>query len=260
MPIFCSGMPELPEPTVSNLTAGSPPTVSVSGIYKDDTNQTLTFTVVGSGAVGNGNLRLDVTNGAGDVVSTLNVGAGYAAGDTIEMANGVKITVGTGDLNNGDSFEIDVLATADTSGFLAAAGMNTFFSGSGASDMAVCRAIVNDPDRIATASGSDLSDNVAALRLSGVQNEPIEALDELTPNEYYHRIIANLGQDVALKESQQANIEAMLENLGQQQSEVSGVNINDEAARLLVFQQMFQAVAKYLSGLQEVMLTLMDVV
>jgi len=247
------------EPTVSSLTAASPPDVSISGIYNADTNDTFTFTVAGTGAVGNGDLRLDVTNAAGDVVSTLNVGSGYAAGDVIAMSNGIKISVGIGDLNNGDSFEVDAFATTDTSGFLAAAGMNTFFSGSGASDMAVRSFVADDPDRIATAVGSDLADNVAALRLSGVQDEAVSSLGGLTPSEYYQRIVASVGQEVALKESRQANIEAMLENLGQQQSEISGVNINDEAAQLLVFQQSFQAVAKYLTTLQEAMMVLMDV-
>jgi len=250
----------LPEPSSSSLTAASPPEVAVSGIYDDDTNETFTFTVSGTGTVGNGNLRLDVTNTAGDVVSTINVGTGYAAGDVIEMANGIELSVGLGDLNDGDTFEIQAFANTDTSGFLAAAGMNTFFSGSGASDMAVCRAVAADPDRIATAVDAELADNEAALRLARVQDDAADSLEGLTPNEYYQRIVANLGQDVALKESQQANIEAMLNNLSEQRSELSGVNINDEAAQLLVFQQTFQAVAKYLTTLQDSMAVLMDMV
>jgi flagellar hook-associated protein 1 FlgK len=194
------------------------------------------------------------------VVSTINVGSGYAAGDVIEMANGIKLAIGTGDLNNGDTFEVEAFATTDTSGFLASAGMNTFFSGSGAADIAVVRAVANEPDRIATAIGGDLADNVAGLRLAGVRDEATSLLDGLTPNEYYQRIVADLGQDVSLKESQQANVEAMLTNLNQQRNDVSGVNINDEAARLLVFQQTFQAVAKYLTGLQEAMAILMNMV
>jgi len=250
----------LPEPTVSNLTSAVPPDVSISGIYTADTNETFTFTVAGTGTVGNGSLRLDVSNVSGDVVSTLNVGSGYAAGDVIEMSNGIKIALGIGELTDGDSFEVDAFATTDTSGFLMAAGMNTFFSGTGASDMVVCRAVADDPDRIATAIGNDLADNVAALRLSGVRGEGVDSLNGLTPNEYYQRIVANLGQDVALKEAQQANTEAMLENLSQRRSEISGVNINDEAAQLLVFQQTFQAVAKYLTSLQEAMMVLMDII
>jgi flagellar hook-associated protein 1 FlgK len=250
----------LPEPTVSNLTAASPPTISVSGAYNEATNQTLTFTVAGSGTVGNDSLRLDVTDEAGEIVSTLNIGSGYAAGDVIEMANGIKISVSTGDLNDGDSFEVEVLATTDTSGFLAAAGLNAFFSGASASEMRVCNSVADVPDRIATAFGSDLTDNLAALRLSSVQGQTVESLEGMTPSEYYHRTVANLGQQVALRESRQENVEAMMQNLRQRQSDISGVNINDEAAQLLVFEKMFQAMAKYLDSLQTAMTTLMDVV
>lgn len=250
----------LPEPSVSNLTAASPPDVAISGVYGGGVNETFTFTVAGTGTVGNGSLRLDVTNSDADVVTTINVGSGYAAGDVITMSNGIKIAVGTGDLNNGDTFEVDAFANTDTSGFLASAGMNTFFSGVGASDISVVRAVAAAPDRIATAMNGDLSDNLAGLRLAGVRDETATILDGLTPSEYYQRIIANVGQDVALKQSQQANVEAMLTNLDQQRSELSGVNINDEAAQLLVFQQTFQAVAKYLTGLQDAMMILMDIV
>jgi len=52
----------------------------------------------------------------------------------------------------------------------------------------------------------------------------------------------------------------MLQNLQKQRDDLSAVNINDEAAQLLVFEQMFQAAAKYLSGLQMTMTTLLDIV
>ncbi len=250
----------LPEPTATNLTAASPPDVSIGGIYNASANDTLTFTVVGTGSVGNGDLRLNVTDQASAVVGSLNIGSGYAAGDTIEMSNGLKLSLDVGDVNTGDSFEVEVFATSDTSGFLAAAGLNTFFSGTGASDMAVCQCIADDPDRIATAIGPDQADNIAGLRLAGLQDEPVTLLEGLTPNEYYQRIVAEVGQEVALKESQKSNVEAMMANLRQQQSEISGVDINDEAALLLVFEKTFQAIAKYLNSLQNAMGTLMEVV
>lgn len=249
----------LPEPTTSNLTAAGPPTISVSGTYAGQTNQTLTFTVAGSGTVGNGTLRLDVRDEAGEIVSTLNVGAGYAAGDVIAMANGIKIAIGFGDLNDADSFQVQALATTDTSGFLAAAGLNPFFSGASASEMRVADRILEAPDRISTAFGADLTDNLAAQRLADVGNQAVDSLAGMTPSEYYHRIMANLGQEVALKQSRQENVEAMLQNLRQRQSDISGVNVNDEAAQLLVFEKMFQAMAKYLNSLQTAMDTLMNV-
>ncbi|MBN2133952.1 MAG: flagellar hook-associated protein FlgK [Sedimentisphaerales bacterium] len=250
----------LPEPSVTNFTAGSAPTVAVSGIYDGTGNDTFTFTVVGSGSVGNGSLRLEVTDQAGNVCNTLNIGSGYAAGDVLEMTNGIKIAVGSGDLNDGDSFDVEAFATTDTSGLLAAAGMNAFFSGASASEMQLCQAIVDTPDRIATAVGGDLLDNVAALQLSQLREEELDALGGLTPGEYYQRTVASLGQQIALKQSQRDNVEAMIQNLETQKSDLSGVDINDEAAQILVYEQMFQAMAKYLNTVQDTMMTLMQVV
>ena len=248
----------LSTPTATNFTALSAPTVSVSGLYSGTQNDVFTFTVMGSGSVGNGALRLDVRDGEGGVVGTVNIGDGYAAGDAVTLNNGLKIALSTGELNAGDHFQVQALADTDTSGFLAAAGMNAFFSGVSASEMRVCNDILNAPDRIATALGEDLTDNIGALRLAAVRDAAVDSLQGMTPGEYYQRTVADLGQQVALKQSQQANVEAMLQSLDKQRSDLSAVNVNDEAAQLLVFQQMFQAAAKYLSSLQTTMTTLMD--
>ncbi len=250
----------LPEPTATNFTTASPGTVSVAGIYDGDENQTFTFTVEGTGSVGNGSLRFNVTDGGGSLVSTLNIGEGYAAGDSLRLRNGIKIVLSTGQFNDGDSFAVEALATTDTSGFLAAAGMNTFFSGASASEMQVCNDISDLPDRIATAYGSDLTDNTAALQLAAVRDEAVDGLGGMTASEYYHRLVADIGQQVDLRESRQENVETMLQNLENQRNEISGIDINAEAAQLMVFEKMFQAMAKYLATLQTTMNTLMNMV
>jgi len=52
----------------------------------------------------------------------------------------------------------------------------------------------------------------------------------------------------------------MVKNLADQRSDISGVNINDEATKLLIFEQMFQAMAKYLSTVQSSLATIMEIV
>jgi flagellar hook-associated protein 1 FlgK len=138
--------------------------------------------------------------------------------------------------------------------------MNTFFSGNSAGKIQIVDGIAGTPDRIATAYGVDLTDNAAALRLAAVRDQGLDSLTGMTPSEYYHRIVANIGQQVDLRESRQSNVEAMIQNLENRRSEISDVNINDEAAQLMIFEKMFQAVAKYLATLQSVMNTLMDMV
>ena len=124
--------------------------------------------------------------------------------------------------------------------------------------MHVCEDIAAAPGRLATATGSGLTDNAVALQLARVRDEALESLAGMTPNQYYQRAVSDLGQQVSLKQTQQENAESMLQNLEMRRNEISGVDINDEAAQLLVFENMFQAVAKYLNTLQTAMATLME--
>lgn len=251
----------LPRPTISDFTGTtSPPAVSLSGNYTGTENKTFTFTVSGTGSVGNGSLQITVTDGDGNAVTTLNVGSDYPAGDRLDIGNGVKIALGIGDLVDGNTFQVDAFANTDTSGVLAAAGINTFFSGNNALNIAVCSDISAAPGRIATALRDDMTDNNNALRLVALRDQAISDLDSLTPAEYYRRLITDIGQHVSVKQSHQKNVEVMVQNLASQQSEISGVNINDEAARMLIFEQMFKAMAKYLSTLQSSLSTIMEII
>jgi flagellar hook-associated protein 1 len=250
----------LPIPTDSDFSgASSPPDISVSGIYSGADNQTLTFSVSGSGSVGNGTLELVVNDNNGQTIAILNIGSGYAAGDELDVGNGIKITLGAGDLAAGNTFNVDAFAQTDTTGLLAAAGINTFFSGKDASDIAVCSDIIDMPGRIATAASSDMTDNVNILRLAGLRNEPATELNSMTTGEFYRQLVTDIARELSSTETRQENIQAMVQNLVSQQSQLSGVNINDEAAQMLLFEQMFQAMSKYLSTLQNSMSTMMEI-
>ncbi|MHC4679838.1 MAG: flagellar hook-associated protein FlgK [Planctomycetota bacterium] len=251
----------LPLPTASDFTgATSPPTVSVSGIYTGTTNQTFTFTVSGTASVGNGTLQITVTDGDGSTVTTLNIGSGYAAGDRLDLGNGIKISLSAGDLVDGNTFEVDAFADTDTSGVLAAAGINVFLTGSDASEMAVDSDIVTTPGRLATALGAEMTDNSNALRMEALRNQAITDLSSMTPGEFYRRLTADIGQQVAIKQIHQDNVEAMVQSIANQQDGISGVNINEEAAQILIFEQMFKAMAKYLNTIQSSLLTVMEII
>ncbi len=250
----------LPLPTASDFAgATSPPAVSISGIYNGTINQTFTFTVSGTDSVGNGSLQLTVTDGDGNTVTTFNIGSGYAAGDALDLGNGIRLALSAGDLADGNTFEVDAFADTDTSGVLAAAGINTFFSGDNASDIAVCSDILAAPGRLAASLGADMTDNINALRMEALRNEAVTSLDGMTPGEFYRRMTADIGQRVAIRQIHQDNIEAIVQSISTQQNEVSGVDINDEAARLLVFEQMFKAMAKYLTTIQSSLTAVMEI-
>jgi len=250
----------LPEPTVRNLTFLSQPDIAVSGVYTGTENQTLTCMVVGSGTVGNGTLQLEVRNGASELITTLNIGSGYAAGDNLNIGDGIKVSLSTGDLNNGDNFGIDVFGDTDTSEVLSAVGINTFFSGSRASNMEVWSDITSTPGRIATALGADMTDNANVLRMAGLRDESLVGLGNMTASEFYHQLVTNVGQDISIKQMRQDNSEVIVQNLTNQRDELSGVDVNDEAAKMLVIQQMFQAMAKYMTTVQSSLVTIMGII
>jgi len=258
----------LPDPTDSDLTDTiSPPTMSVSGIYAGQDKDTFTFTVVGNEEVGNGTLRLLVTDDDENTVAELNIGSGYAAGvtpeasDTLKVGDsGISISLTAGDLVDGNTFEVDVYANTDTSGVLAATGINTFFSGSSASDIAVCSDITDSPGRIATELGAELTDGTNSKRLAELREQALSSLNNMTVEEFYHHLVSDIGQTLSIKQMTRSSTEVLLHDLGNQQGDISGVNVNEEAAQLLVFQQMFQAMAKYLATVQSSVSDLMELV
>jgi flagellar hook-associated protein 1 FlgK len=193
---------------------------------------------------------LEVKNGAGQTVKTFNIGDGYAAGDILEVGNGIRITVGTGDFGAGDSFEVDAFATSDTSGLLAAAGMNTFFSGTGAANITVSSDIVNDPTRVATSLGADIADNLNVRRLAELRDDGIADLDDMTAGVFYQKIVTGIGQQIETRRMQSDNIDVIVQNLTNQRDGISGVDINEEAAQMLIFEQMFQAMARYMATIK----------
>jgi flagellar hook-associated protein 1 FlgK len=104
-----------------------------------------------------------------------------------------------------------------------------------------------------------MTDNTNALRMNGLRNQPLTSLNSLTVGEFYRQLVTDIGQQLFVKETRKDNIESMVQNLSNQQGELSGVNINDEAAQILAFEQMFQAMGKYLSTIHSSLLTIMEI-
>ena len=251
----------LPEPDSTHFAVSADaPSIAVSGIFTGAENDTLTFTVSGSGSVGNGDLSITVTNQEHDPITVLNVGSGYMAGKTLDLGNGIKISLGVGDLSAGDTFTVKALADTDMSGLLAAVGVNAFFSGSGAEDMAVLSGFDDSPGRVATALGSDHADNTNVKHMTSLQDKALDDLGGLTIGNYYNTLVTTIGQDITTTQGRQDNVEAMLQNLKTRQSDASGVDVNDQAAQILMYEQMYQAMGKFINSVQTSMDTLMSLV
>jgi flagellar hook-associated protein FlgK len=250
----------LPQQSSGGLTGAAQP--AVSGAYTGTANQTLTFTVAGAGGdVGvTDGLAVQVTNADGDLLTTLNVGRGYAAGDALEVADGIHVAFSAGDLRAGETFAVDAIADSDTSGFLAGAGMNTFFRGDSAATINIMDDLRESSDRLATSSTQEGTDNLNVRRMVAVGDTPGAALDNATPSGYFQKMAISIGQQVALRQGRQEGLNHAIQQLSTQRDDASGVDLNEEAALLLACEQLFQSMAKYLVAVDKANQALFSVI
>jgi len=223
----------------------------------------LTFTVSvsggGSADVGNDTISIAASDGS-STIATLDVGSGYVEGTRLNLGNGIYVALDSGTLTDGDTFTVDAYADTDTSGILAATGINAFFTGNDAETMDVYSGIRNAPGTIAFALGSDLTDNANLLRMADLQQDSQSDLDDLSIPQFYQALVTSIGQDVSNKQLRQDNIEGMLLNLENRRSETSGVDVNHEATQILLYEQMFQGMARYINTIQKTLDSLMTLV
>ena len=59
-------------------------------------------------------------------MTTLDVGSTYTAGNTLNVANGVSLSLSSGTISAGNAFSLDVINDSDSTNLLAALGINTF--------------------------------------------------------------------------------------------------------------------------------------
>lgn len=148
----------------------------------------------------------------------------------------------------------------DNTGVLSALGINTFFTGKEAGDIGVNLDVVDDPRNIAVALEHLPGDNRTALAIAALRETGISDLQGLSLPQYWNRHV----EDVSIRTAQaidQLNADSVVkENLQVQQQAFSGVNADEETIDLLSYQRMYQANARFLTVVDELMQTLINIV
>lgn len=242
-----------PNPDLTSFPGAS---VTMGGAYTGSDNDTYTFTVLGSGGIvgATSGLQIQVRDAGGAVLQTLDVGDTYVPGTTIDVVDGLKMTLSGGALTTGNNFSTSVLNNPDTTNLLSALGINRFFSGNSANTIAVESDIQNNVSLIAAASSNSKGDNANAIRMVDLQFKKVSDTNTLsgrTFGEFLAETAAQVGSESNLSkvtlDSQQATFEA-LKSLKEQSV---GVSIDEELATLLKFEQMYNASARFISSVNQ---------
>lgn len=237
--------------------------VALEGQFTGSANTEWRFEASGSGTIGvTPNLTVTVYDDAGAQVGILDVGAGYAPGDLLEVGDGVKVSFTSGDISTtaGDFFTVDMIADSDTGGLLASLGLNTFFNGSSASQIRVRDDIVDTPGLISAALSHEFGDNANAVRLAGMESESLTGLDDSSVVNFYSSFIGKLGMDKQWSDDMYQAQELLTANLENQRASISGVSIDEELLNLDKYQQMLDASTRYLTVINEVTDSIMSLI
>lgn len=175
------------------------------------------------------------------------------AGVNASMAGG-KLTIAT------TSSAEEISFSQDSSGTLAALGINTFFTGTNASTIGVNPQLVAQPALLAAAQNGNSGDNQTALAISQLASAPIASLGGQSLKDTYQALVNQVGTSTAAATQNATATQAVQDTLQSQQSSLSGVSLNEEAVNLIQQQQAFQAAARLVSAVNQMMQQLMQMV
>ncbi|OIQ00640.1 MAG: flagellar hook-associated protein FlgK [Zetaproteobacteria bacterium CG2_30_46_52] len=179
-----------------------------------------------------------------DVANSINASVtGVTA--TVDAAGYLTIDAGTNTIAFGD----------DTSNFLAAYEINTFFHGSDSGNLAINANLKADASRIHTGrtdivtSVVNSGDNSTAIAIMQLQDQSM-SVDGSVASTLHERVATlstQYGLDVSVAAQQRTYREAEATSLTQQREAISGVNVDEELVSMMKFQRAYEAAAKVIN-------------
>jgi flagellar hook-associated protein 1 FlgK len=213
----------------------------------------------------NGSFQVQLYNPATGLTETTDIRVDLNGFDTdttladlaaaIDAINGVTAVI---DSDNhlsitSDSPDQEIAFANDTSGILAALGINTFFTGADARNLGINSYIAADPLKFSTSAGGVGEDAQIALRLALFHDEPLASNGGLNLAEIYEKLSADVTQTSAIARSAAEGARVFENQLKGQSQAITGVSIDDEVLRMIQYQRSFQASAKYIAALDELL-------
>ncbi|MFZ5586616.1 MAG: flagellar hook-associated protein FlgK [Thermodesulfobacteriota bacterium] len=225
------------------------------------TSGTLTIWVYDNGTRRSYDVNIDPSRTLNQIVADINAVVN-PLGDanlnplaSVEGGNRLRIQAGSG---------IEFAFGRDTSGLLAAMGINTFFDGYSANNVALNAQVGANVRLIAagriTADGEHaLGDNRNALDLADLKDADTMGGGAQTFNEAIISWSAELGATIANLADNRTFAEASKQELLNLRDQVSAVNLDEEMVKLIQYQRGYQMAAKLISVADQLLVTLMDV-
>lgn len=217
-----------------------------------------------SGAVTNTRIDIDLDgiNAAGAPGFADDTSINDIAAD-INAIQGLTATVGgDGKLSISTSPGTSFTFGEDSSGVLAVLGINSYFSGTDATDIAVDDRLASDPLNLMTGryEGDVFHENGTSLAIADLQDTGIDAFSGQTTGEFWRTAVQQIsvrtGSARVLAESTALVSDSMMS----QRLAMSGVDSDEEAINLLQFQKAYTGAARIIQTTNEMLDTLINLI
>jgi flagellar hook-associated protein 1 FlgK len=146
----------------------------------------------------------------------------------------------------------------DTSGVLAALGFNVFFTGHNSTTMGVNPLLNGNPALLGGATSFEKGDNSGSLSLLAVRDKELAKLEGMTLEGFYQGVTGRLASEANRTSNMKLLSEDVLTRMFTQRESLSGVNEDEEVVKMITFQRAFQSAAKFISTMDQLYETLIN--
>jgi flagellar hook-associated protein 1 FlgK len=155
---------------------------------------------------------------------------------------------------------VDISFSQDTSGTLAALGVNSFYTGTNAADMAVNAALSARPALLAAAKNGEKGDNQTARAIAALESQPMPGLNGTSLKDGYQSMVNGVAAAASGAKTEAEASRVVRETLESQRESLSGVSLDEEAINLMRQQRAFQGAARLVAAVDEMMKTIIGMV
>jgi flagellar hook-associated protein 1 FlgK len=200
--------------------------------------------------------------GAVTASTSVSVTAGTTTLDDVATAiggvSGLTATVTSGRLTISAAAGRTFTFADDSSDALAALGLNTFFTGTGAADLAVNPVVANDVTKIAAARADaaglvHAGDGANALAAARLRTALTMAAGSSTFTDFYGTIVSRVGTLARDASNAVDQRQASVQLLQALQQQTSGVSIDEELVNLTQAQTAYGAAARFITTVQDML-------
>lgn len=178
----------------------------------------------------------------------------------LDAVEGLAATVtGDGRLRlTAEAPELQFAFAGDTSGVLAALGLNTMFTGTKAGEIGINPLLRSDPGKLAVSRGGPGEDTLNGQVLAGLLTAPLPGQGGRSLAALYDLLTGGLAQAAQTAQAAAEGFRYFQQTLEGQHLAVSGVNLDEEAVRMIEYQRVFQASARVIATVNELLQTLLE--